>query len=101
MCLNFNGLTIPSNEDPSAARRLLYIHEHNEVVILSPETFRSTFAQRFLLDRFDAEAYRHTLFEKGPFHRNSTLHGAGRLDDSIWGNFVSEHEGRISRLKLI
>ena len=68
--LDFKGLKIPSNEDPSAARRLLYIHEHNEIVILSPETFRSSFAQRFLLDRFDAEAYRHSLFEKGPFHRN-------------------------------
>jgi hypothetical protein len=48
----------------------LFIHQKKEVVILSPETFRSTFAKRFLLDRFDSKAYNHPLFEKGAFPRN-------------------------------
>jgi dolichyl-diphosphooligosaccharide--protein glycosyltransferase/undecaprenyl-diphosphooligosaccharide--protein glycosyltransferase len=68
--IEFNGLKIPSNINPSAARRLLFIEEKNEMVILSPEIFRSTFAQRFLLDRLDLIAYNHPLFEKGPFPRN-------------------------------
>ena len=68
--LEFDGLTIPSNLDSSAARRILFVHQKKEVVILSPETFRSTFAKRFLLDRFDSKAYNHPLFEKGAFPRN-------------------------------
>ncbi len=67
--IEFNGLRIPSNVDSSAARRLLFIKEKNEIVILSPQTFRSTFAQRFLLDRFDLSSYNHPLFEQGPFPR--------------------------------
>ena len=68
--IEFNGLKIPSNINSSAARRLLFVEDKNELVILSPETFRSTFAQRFLLDRLDLIAYNHPLFEKGPFPRN-------------------------------
>ncbi len=65
--ISWAGLNIPSNVDPLAARRLLFIHEFGELVILSPETFRSSFARRFLLDRFDQSVYKHPLFEKGPF----------------------------------
>ena len=68
--IELNGLRIPVNNDPTATRRLLFVKNRGEIAILSPETFRSTFAQRFLLDRFDLKAYRHPLFEKGPFPRN-------------------------------
>ncbi len=68
--IEFNGLKIPSKIEPTAARRLLFIPNKKELVILSPKTFRSTFAQRFLLDQFDSNAYNHSLFEKGPFPRN-------------------------------
>ena len=68
--VELDGLKIPASPDSSAARRLLYIKEKRELVILSPETYRSTFAQRFLLDRFDEKAYLHPVFERGPFPRN-------------------------------
>ena len=68
--IEFNGVRIPVNNDPTATRRLLFVKNQGELAILSPETFRSTFAQRFLLDRFDQKAYQHPLFEKGPFPRN-------------------------------
>ena len=68
--IEFDGLRIPVNNDPTATRRLLFVKNQGELAILSPETFRSTFAQRFLLDRFDQKAYQHPLFEKGPFPRN-------------------------------
>jgi hypothetical protein len=68
--LELDGLKIPASPDSSAARRLLFIKEKSELVILSPETYRSTFAQRFLLDRFDEKAYLHPVFERGPFPRN-------------------------------
>ena len=48
-------------------RRLLHILDTNEIVILTPQTFNSTFAKRFLLDRFDAQSYSHPLFEQGAF----------------------------------
>ncbi len=69
--ISWRGLSIPANVDPLAARRILFIHELGELVILSPETFRSSFAKRFLLDNFDEKVYRHSLFEKGPFPVNS------------------------------
>jgi len=68
--IEFNGVRIPVNNDTTATRRLLFVKNQGELAILSPETFRSTFAQRFLLDRFDQKAYQHPLFEKGPFPRN-------------------------------
>jgi dolichyl-diphosphooligosaccharide--protein glycosyltransferase/undecaprenyl-diphosphooligosaccharide--protein glycosyltransferase len=69
--ISWGGLNIPANVDPLAARRILFIHEKGELVILSPETFRSSFAKRFLLDKFDQQVYGHPLFEKSPFPVNS------------------------------
>ena len=63
----WGGLEIPSNVDPIAARRILFVRADRELVILSPQAFRSTFARRFLLDQFDQKAYRHNLFNQGPF----------------------------------
>jgi dolichyl-diphosphooligosaccharide--protein glycosyltransferase/undecaprenyl-diphosphooligosaccharide--protein glycosyltransferase len=63
----FEELNIPVNPSPNAARRLLFIKEEKEFVILSPSTFRSTFAKRFLLDKFDSHSYNHPLFPKSIF----------------------------------
>jgi len=65
--ISFDGLNILANPSPNAARRLLFIKEQNEFVILSPATFRSTFAKRFLLDKFDLVSYKHPLFPKSIF----------------------------------
>ena len=63
--LAFEGLSIRLTGSPSATYQLLYVSETRELVILSAATARSTFARRFLLDRFDLTAYKHPLFEKG------------------------------------
>jgi len=63
--LEFDGLRIPASTRPEASSRLLFVEEKKELVIMSAATFRSTFARRFLLDRFDQKAYEHPLFEKG------------------------------------
>ena len=68
--VSWGGLNIPANVDSLAARRIVFVREEGELVILSPETFRSSFAKRFLLDRFDQDVYNHPLFEKGPFPVN-------------------------------
>ena len=84
--LTVDGLRIPSNSDPVAARRLLYIRKYRELVILSPETYRSTFAKRFLLDQFDQRAYEHPFLTKALFldsnptwHRQTGLLSRGRI----------------------
>ena len=65
--INFDGLIIPSNSDSLASRRLVFIKELQELVVLSPETYRSDFARRFLLDQFDKKAYQHNQFARGPY----------------------------------
>ena len=40
------------------------------MVVLSPETYRSEFARRFLLDQFDLKAYQHNQFARGPYPVN-------------------------------
>ena len=51
--------------DPTVGRRLVHIPHLNELIIVSADTFRSSFARRYLLSRFDAEVYAHPLFSKG------------------------------------
>ncbi len=68
--IEIDGLVIPTAHDSLASRRLLYIKSQKELVVLSPETFRSGFARRFLLDQFDQTAYRHPQFAKAPFPVN-------------------------------
>ena len=68
--INFDGLIIPSNSDSLASRRLVFIKEFQELVVLSPETYRSEFARRFLLDQFDKKAYQHNQFAIGPYPVN-------------------------------
>ncbi|MDG1138330.1 MAG: STT3 domain-containing protein [Opitutales bacterium] len=63
--LEFDGLSIPLITSPSSSYQLLYVKETGEIVILSAAASRSTFARRFLLDRFDLEVFKHPLFEKG------------------------------------
>jgi len=63
--LEFDGLSIPLTSNPSSSYQLLYVSETREIVILSSAASRSTFARRFLLDRFDLETFKHPLFEEG------------------------------------
>ena len=60
-----NGLEIAANPNPLSSRRLLFVVGRNDLVIFSAHTFHSTFAKRFLLDRFDSKAFSHSSFEKG------------------------------------
>ena len=63
--LSFEGLSVPVNGIPSGGFQLLFVSETNDLVILSPSTARSTFARRFLLDRFDLESFQHPKFAQG------------------------------------
>ena len=63
--LTFEGLSVPVNGIPSGGFQLLFVSETNDLVILSPSTARSTFARRFLLDRFDLESFQHPKFAQG------------------------------------
>ena len=60
--LEVDGLRIPSNPERSSPQRLLYLPEQRDLLILSADAYRSTFAKRFLFDRFDPEAYSHPSF---------------------------------------
>ena len=60
--LEVDGLRIPSNPERSSPQRLLYLPEQRDLIILSADAYRSTLAKRFLLDRFDPEAYSHPSF---------------------------------------
>ena len=45
--ISLDGLQIPSNPNQNASRKLLYVKDKKEILILSAETYRSTFAKRF------------------------------------------------------
>ncbi len=60
-----DGLNISLRYDASVGRRLVHIPHLNEVIILSADTFRSSFARRYLLSAFDSKVYSHPLFERG------------------------------------
>ena len=68
--ISLDGLKIPTKVNQDSSRRLLFVKDKKELVILSAETYRSTFAKRFLLDQFDLKAYSHALFEKSIFPKN-------------------------------
>ena len=60
--LETDGLKIPLRYDSTNGRRILFLPERGDLVILSADTFRSSFARRFLLNHFDASAYDHPSF---------------------------------------
>jgi len=60
-----DGLNISLRYDASVGRRLVHIPHLNELIILSADTFRSSFARRYLLSSFDSKVYNHPLFAKG------------------------------------
>jgi undecaprenyl-diphosphooligosaccharide--protein glycosyltransferase len=60
--LEADGLTIPLRNDPANGRRILFLPKRGDLVIMSADTFRSSFARRFLLNKFDANAYDHPIF---------------------------------------
>ena len=63
--IDADGFRIISNPDNRSSRALLYIESTNELIILSSTALNSTFAKRFLLDKFDFNAFSHPIFEKG------------------------------------
>ena len=63
--INVDGLRVALKYDPSVGRRIIHVPHLNELIIISADTFRSSFARRYLLSKFDAEVYSHPLFNKG------------------------------------
>jgi len=63
--LDIDGLSIPLRNDATIGRRILFLPQRGDLVILSADTFRSSFARRFLLNQFDANAYSHPSFALG------------------------------------
>ena len=66
-----DGLRIQASTSKGVNRVVVFVENLNELIILSPKTYRSTFAKRFILDRFDAVAYRNPLFAQAANPRNS------------------------------
>lgn len=63
--INADGFRIVSNPDSRSSRALIYIEKTKDLIILSSSALNSTFAKRFLLDKFDANAFSHPEFENG------------------------------------
>ena len=63
--INADGFKIISKPDSRSSRALLFIEKTQDLVILSSTALNSTFAKRFLLDKFDEDAFKHPLFEQG------------------------------------
>jgi len=63
--ISLDGLQLALRQDPTNGRRILFLPQRGDLVIMSSDTFRSGFARRFLLDRFDANAYEHPKFAEG------------------------------------
>ena len=63
--INADGFTIINKPASRSSRALLYVEKTKELVLLSSTALNSTFAKRFLLDKFDKDAFNHPIFEKG------------------------------------
>ena len=63
--IKVDGLRVVLKQDPAVGRRIIHVPHLNELIIVSADTYRSSFARRYLLSRFDAEVYAHPLFAKG------------------------------------
>ncbi|HAF58237.1 MAG TPA: hypothetical protein DCL00_01480 [Opitutae bacterium] len=63
--LMVDDLRIAMKYDPTVGRRLVHVPHLNELIIVSADTFRSSFARRYLLSRFDEKVYAHPHFSKG------------------------------------
>ncbi len=66
-----DGLRIKANTSKGVNRVVVFVRNLNELIILSPKTYRSTFAKRFILDQFDGSAYRNPLFAQAANPRSS------------------------------
>ncbi|MAH26159.1 MAG: hypothetical protein CMI19_04310 [Opitutae bacterium] len=63
--ISVDGFQIISKPDSRSSRALLYVEKTKDLVILSSVALNSTFAKRFLLDKFDEQVFAHPIFEKG------------------------------------
>ncbi len=66
-----DGLRIKANTSKGVNRVVVFVENLNELIILSPKTYRSTFAKRFILDQFEGSAYRNPLFAQAANPRSS------------------------------
>ena len=62
--IDADGFQILSKPDSRSSRAVLYVEKTKELVLLSSTALNSTFAKRFLLDKFDEDAFNHPIFEK-------------------------------------
>lgn len=69
--IEVDGLRITPSITKGVNRVAVFVKSKNELIILSPKTYRSTFAKRFILDQFDAKAYQNPLFAQAANPRNS------------------------------
>ena len=60
--IDAGGFQILSKPDSRASRAILYVEKTKELVLLSSSALNSTFAKRFLLDKFDEDAFNHPIF---------------------------------------
>ena len=63
--ITVDGLRVVLKRDPAVGRRIIHVPHLNELIIVSADTYRSSFARRYLLSQFDAKVYAHPLFAKG------------------------------------
>ena len=77
--IEVDGLRIPANPDRTSPQRLLYLPMERDLLILSSEVSRSTLAKRFLLDRYDPEAYAHPSFATA-----ADLRRSGYMTQADW-----------------
>ena len=81
-------------------RRLVHVPHLNELIIVSMMAFRSSFARRYLLSRFDAEVYAHPLFSKGVDLRKQPFFTQADWVTSKGSKIILNMRGGI-KLKLI
>ena len=108
--LEVDGLRITSNITKGVNRVAVFVKSKNELIILSPKTYRSTFAKRFILDQFDANAYQNPLFGQAANPRNSPfflkadgvqiLDGGSKIVLSAGGGYRIEADLRTNLAKM-
>ena len=69
--IDVEGVRFSADLSKGVNRVAVFVRNKNDLMILSPKTYRSTFAKRFILDRFDASAYENPLFTQAANPRSS------------------------------
>jgi hypothetical protein len=69
--IDIEGVRFSAGLSNGGNRVAVFVRNKNDLIILSPRTYRSTFAKRFIIDRFDASAYENPLFAQAANPRSS------------------------------